>query len=340
MIKDTHNEDQPLVSIRCLVYNHEDYIRDTLEGFVNQKTSFKFEAIVHDDASTDRSQSIIKEYADKYPDIIKPILEVENQYSKHDGSLRNIVNSACKGKYYAYCEGDDYWKDPYKLQKQIDFLERHPQYSMCCTNASILSGDKELDWKRFDETCDISIERMISGGGSLISTCTQVYRKEVIETYDKLDFCLRCAVGDYPLQILSTLLGKVHYIHEKTSVYRYQAKGSWTIKSQRTPILKQLDGWKSQIVMLQGLDGFSKGRYHRVFVETEIGLVDWLCRTHISDYKAILNGFRNLIKLPFIYKLSYFFKAKENDFLYRTILIIRKYYMRIFLKTVKYKLKK
>lgn len=110
-----------MVSIRCTVYNHEPYLRDCLEGFIMQKTNFRIEAIVHDDASTDGSATIIKEYAEKYPDIIKPIYEVENQYSKHNGSLERIMNEACKGKYIAFCEGDDYWIDPLKLQKQVDF---------------------------------------------------------------------------------------------------------------------------------------------------------------------------------------------------------------------------
>jgi len=122
-----------LVTIRCLVYNHEPYLRQCLDGFVMQKTNFKFEAIVHDDASTDNSAAIIKEYAEKYPDVIKPIYETENQYSKRDGSLSRIINKAIapSSKYIAYCEGDDYWTDPLKLQKQVDFLETHPDYSIC-----------------------------------------------------------------------------------------------------------------------------------------------------------------------------------------------------------------
>lgn len=110
---------QPLmVTIRCIAYNQEAYIRDCLEGFVMQKTNFRFEAIVHDDASTDGTATIIKEYAEKYPDIIKPILETDNQYSKHDGSLGRIMDEHTHGKYVAYCEGDDYWTDPLKLQNK------------------------------------------------------------------------------------------------------------------------------------------------------------------------------------------------------------------------------
>lgn len=125
---------EPLVSIRCMVYNHEPFLRQCLDGFVMQQTTFPFEAIVHDDASTDGSADIIREYAEKYPDIIKPIFETENQYSKHDGSLVRIIDAAMHpaSKYIATCEGDDYWTDPNKLQLQVDFLESHHDYYMTC----------------------------------------------------------------------------------------------------------------------------------------------------------------------------------------------------------------
>lgn len=120
----------PLVSIRCTVYNHEPYLRQCLDGFVMQQTTFPFEAIVHDDASTDGSAAIIREYAERYPDIIKPICETENQYRK--GTIGKIMDDAIhpNTKYVAVCEGDDYWTDPNKLQLQVDFLETHPDYSL------------------------------------------------------------------------------------------------------------------------------------------------------------------------------------------------------------------
>src|SRR5574344_1986516 len=131
-------QNKPLVVIRCITYNHESYIRDCLNGFVMQKTTFPFVAVVHDDASTDKTADIIREYAEKYPDIIKPIYETENQYSKSDGSLERIMNAHTKGKYIALCEGDDYWIDPLKLQKQVDFLEANPEYSMCFHKAKVI----------------------------------------------------------------------------------------------------------------------------------------------------------------------------------------------------------
>lgn len=127
-------EEKVKVLIRCCTYNHEKYIAQALDGFVMQQTNFKFVAIVHDDASTDRTAEIVKEYAEKYPDIIKPIFETENLYSKHNGSLRKVMNEACsqfEPLYIAVCEGDDYWTDPYKLQKQVDFLDTHPDFVVC-----------------------------------------------------------------------------------------------------------------------------------------------------------------------------------------------------------------
>lgn len=124
--------DTPLVSICSITYNHAPYIRQCLDGFLMQKTKFRYEIIIHDDASTDGTTEIIKEYAEKHPDLITPIFQKENQYSK---GIRGMFPRFCfphaKGKYIALCEGDDYWTDPLKLQKQVDFLESHPDYVMC-----------------------------------------------------------------------------------------------------------------------------------------------------------------------------------------------------------------
>lgn len=136
--------DTPFLAIDCLVYNHEPYLRECLDGFVMQQTNFPFVAIVHDDASTDKSADIIREYAAKYPDIIFPLYETENQYSKPDRALGRVMDAAIDAtgaKYVAMCEGDDYWTDPYKLQRQVDFMEAHPAYSLCCHRYSIYNED-------------------------------------------------------------------------------------------------------------------------------------------------------------------------------------------------------
>ena len=175
-----------LVSIICLAYNHEGYIRQCLEGFVMQKTNFHFEAIVHDDASTDRTASIIREFAAKYPEIIKPIYETENQYSKHDGSIRRIMNAETRGKYIAMCEGDDYWTDPLKLQEQVDFLESHPDYSLCCHRYKIYE-EKSDTWAQdyvadlFEQNPDgFSFTSTDNFHHWITKTMTMLYRREAL----------------------------------------------------------------------------------------------------------------------------------------------------------------
>ena len=110
--------DQPLVSILCATYNQKDYISQTIEGFLMQKVNFPIEIIIHDDASTDGTADIVKQYAEKYPDLITPILQTENQHSKKTGIWSTFIYPKARGKYFAECEGDDYWTDPDKLQRQ------------------------------------------------------------------------------------------------------------------------------------------------------------------------------------------------------------------------------
>ncbi|MDN5307379.1 MAG: hypothetical protein PWP16_742 [Eubacteriaceae bacterium] len=128
----------PLVSISCITYNHENFIRDAIEGFLMQRTTFPVEILIHDDASTDKTAEIVREYEQKFPQLIKPIYQTENQYSKGKKISATYNYPRAKGKYIALCEGDDYWTDPLKLQKQVDFMEANPEYGMCYTSFNIL----------------------------------------------------------------------------------------------------------------------------------------------------------------------------------------------------------
>ena len=216
-----------LVSIRCCTYNHESYIRQCLDGFVMQKTNFRFEAIVHDDASTDGTAAIIREYASRYPDIIKPIFEEENQYSKHDGSLSRILNSHMRGKYIAMCEGDDYWTDPYKLQKQVDYMENHPECVIVHTGFYYLRKDKIVLAQREREMVNkISDSKILfnilNGNNYRIQTCTTLYKFSTYrEIFPRLESIRKLfLMGDTPLWINLLQCGTIHYIDSPTSVYR------------------------------------------------------------------------------------------------------------------------
>lgn len=223
-----------LVCVKCWVFNHERYLRECLDGFVMQQTNFRFVAVVHDDCSTDGSAVIIREYANKYPEIIKPIYEVENQWCKHDGSLQRIMDDAVnanKPKYIAMCEGDDYWTDPYKLQKQVDFLESHPDYSMCFHAASIKNDANA----KVITTCD-KIEDNEYGTndifpGWVVPTASVVYRKCMIDTYPPIKHAEWVKYGDIVLFLKCTHVGRVWGMSDKMSVYRMTENGA--VISQR-----------------------------------------------------------------------------------------------------------
>ena len=135
--------EKPLVSIACTTYNHEKYIAHAIEGFLMQYTPFPIEIIIHDDASTDGTADIIRKLGMSHR-IIKPIFQETNQFSLKKKPLGTYVIPQCRGKYIALCEGDDYWTDPYKLKKQVDVLESHPEFAMCFTNSSIVDGNNNI----------------------------------------------------------------------------------------------------------------------------------------------------------------------------------------------------
>lgn len=211
----------PLVSVRCITYNHEHYIAQALDGFLMQKTNFPFEVIVHDDASTDKTADIIREYEKKYPHIIKPIYQTENQYSKRDCSIGRIVNAACKGKYMSSCEGDDYWIDENKLQMQVDFLEKNSEYGMCYTKANVYI-QKEQNFRKgaigaaFDNFDDLLLN------GNRIPTLTTVCRRELVDRYwqEIQPGNKGWLMGDYPLWLYFAHESKVKFFNHVTSVYR------------------------------------------------------------------------------------------------------------------------
>jgi len=217
-----------MVSILCTAYNHQNFIEDAMKGFIMQKTDFKYEALVHDDASTDKTAEIIIEYSKKYPEIIKPIIQKENQYSKGDRIYSTFLYPLAKGKYIAICEGDDLWTDEYKLQKQIDFLREHPECSMCYHAASIhnVMADKEEGLIRpYRKTCIIPDKTLFFGGGDDVPTASICFVKEL--ALDVPQFALDSPVGDHPLVLLLSYRGRVGYIDEVMSVRNLWVPNSW-----------------------------------------------------------------------------------------------------------------
>ena len=216
------------VTIMCAAYNQEDYIEDAIESFLMQKTDFKYEIIIHDDASIDKTASIIKEYEKKYPEIIRGIYQEENQFSQGKSIIHDWIYPKARGEYFALCEGDDYWIDPFKLQKQVNGLEEHPEVDMCA-HASIVVDSETKNVLRinnpYQEETIATVEDVIMGGGGFFSTNSLVYRRNLEDTLPKFRDFLKL---DYTFQIQGSLSGGALYLPEVMSAYRWMAKGSWS----------------------------------------------------------------------------------------------------------------
>ena len=220
-----------LVSVCCMTYNHVSFIRQCLDGFMMQKCSFNFEVLIHDDASTDGTQDIIQEYEKKYPNIIKPIYQLENQYSKGIDPNVKYNFSRARGKYIAICEGDDYWTDPYKLQKQVDFLESHPDYVMCSHRFNQYMQDKNLLEEEKDLTfqgSDYDLKNLI-GGKWLTQTLTVMYRRSALDLKEYESYGMSM---DIILFYALLKNGKGYCFPDIMGTYRLHGGGVWSEVSQ------------------------------------------------------------------------------------------------------------
>lgn len=225
-------EDDIMVSVLCTAYNHEGFIRDAIEGVLNQKVDFRYELIIHEDASTDGTREIVNQYAESYPHMIRTILQEKNQY--HSCNIyQSYLFPAARGKYIAFCEGDDYWVDPTKLQKQVEFLETHDSYSMCMHNAVKLNcetGEKRLLDTFQEDGCYSQEEQVLAGlGTGFPAFASYLIRAELLK--DMPDFFLASKVLDYPIRQYYANCGKIQYFKKPMSVYRASTPQSYMKKT-------------------------------------------------------------------------------------------------------------
>ena len=239
-------ESHPIVAIRTLVYNHELFLRDYFEGIIKQQTNFPFIAVIHDDCSTDNSTAIIKEYSEKYPDIIKPIFEESNCYQNGkwdlvEDKMRQAYNGA---KYLAFCEGDDYWTDPYKLQRAIDFLEANPDYSAIGENGLTRNSIVNKEYLFNDDPShDVNMEEIIIT--RRFPTAGVVCRMDALNGLEKatklnIDTILWCWL---------LTKGKFRYEQIVSSVYRKGAQGM-TVSTNSLSLGEQAEKWQLEILRI------------------------------------------------------------------------------------------
>lgn len=218
------------VSICCITYNHEEYIAQAIEGFLGQKTNFKFEIIIGEDCSTDRTLEIVKDYAKKHPELIRLITSKTNV-----GSIRNQVRvfNEVKGKYIAFCDGDDYWTDPLKIQKQVDFLEKNPEYIMCCHYSKVIDASGNVLYvSNILKPLSYTYEDFLVGKREETRIGSMMFKnaKEISEIHEK-DWYYRTNGTDAFLKLYITAVtgGKVYVLPEIMSCYRQHVGGAWSM---------------------------------------------------------------------------------------------------------------
>ena len=261
---------RPLVSISCITFNHGRYLREALDGFIMQETDFPIEILVHDDASTDDTIDIIREYTEKYPDIMVPMYEEHNQYSQGISNISGVFNfPRARGRYIAMCEGDDFWTDPHKLAKQAAYMEAHPECSLCCHAAGIVSEDRAFrtsdSIRPFERSGTIEAERIISKKEN-IATASLFFRTEYAKSLPKWYF--DCSVGDIPLQLAMLMHGNVYYFDEIMSMYRMGREGSWGQSMENDKAREKWEKhFKDMQKLYQAFDEDTEGRYARAVDE-------------------------------------------------------------------------
>ena len=233
-----------LLSVRLMVFNHEPYIREAIEGILKQKTTFPIEVVIGDDFSTDKSLEIIKEYQSTSTIHFKILERKEGdtywQNRQKLGRLHNFYNilENCSGKYIALLDGDDYWTDSSKLQKQVDFLENNTDFAICFHNMEIANESKPsiVALTNSKQQESVSTNVVLASKGNFIFTASVVFRKPIAEYPEWLT---NLPIGDYPIHLYNAQFGKIKYINQVMGVYRVHESGTWGIVSKE----KQYERW-------------------------------------------------------------------------------------------------
>lgn len=251
------------VSVLCTAYNHEKYIAEALESFLAQKTDFACEILVTDDASTDATPAIIREYADKYPGRIRYFHQEKNLFSQKINIYKEILFPNARGEYISICEGDDYFSDPTKLQRQADFLDTHPEYAGCTHNTHyhFCGGDRpdELLLPQ-QEDRDVPFSTIIRGMNHAFHTSSIMTRKSLfLSPPDFYDVAFSYGFTDYAIALWMVMNGKVRFIDIPMSVYRVSSNDTaWSSGVGRN--YGKLTGFVSgEIAMMECLLGHLSG---------------------------------------------------------------------------------
>ena len=287
------------VSVCCLCYNHGKYIRQAIESMVHQKTNFKYEIIIHDDASTDNSADIIREYEAKYPDLVKGIYQTENQYSKGGGILAKFVYPMAKGDYIAVLDTDDFWCDDNKLQKQFDIMEAHPECSICVHKVRQIEESGETYADRFipEEYYGISgsgivdedlLCKALFGKGYPFQTSSYLIRRSVVNVLIQ-NKDIFPNIYDYVQLMASLCCGKLYYIDTVMSTYRASVPSSWSKTRDEMRIEEKIEKIKGPNISQKiAFNKFSDFKYAKYINKNVVGDILFLCPFNVKFGKRML----------------------------------------------------
>lgn len=281
------NRIQPIVSVYIPTYQQKDFISECIESVVSQKTSFPYEVLIGEDESTDGTREICMDFAKKYPDKIRLFLRsretsvlLDNDGNKVAYLNNKFLRKSCRGQFYAVCEGDDYWIDNKKLEKQVQLMRQYPECTMSYHSVILhlhQSGEKIIANKHHQETCIVNSRNIVIGGGAYCPTCSLMFRKEVF--YDDISWMYTFPVGDYFMQMYASLKGSVLYIDEIMGVYRKGVPDSWTARTASTEAK-----FRHTINMLKSMKVFNRKtnfRYHK----------DLKQRENMEIYQSLKNAY-------------------------------------------------
>lgn len=260
------------ISILCVTYNHEKYIRKALDGFLMQEGDFSYEILIHDDASTDGTVEILKEYKKQYPDKITLVLQEENQCSKGKDVVTSFLYPLIQGKYVAFCDGDDAWIYEKKLQRQYEWMESNPDVSMCLHNAIRVNlAEKEFIPQVLDmDSGYMQDEEIIFSKKGRIPTASFFFRAENIKKLP--GYCRLAPVWDDSIKFLCASRGKIYYMDKVWSIRNYMHEGSWN-KSMEQDDTFRYEHYKEYSRFLAEFNKETDGRFEKDVKE----LLFWQC---------------------------------------------------------------
>ena len=299
------NRKKPLVSVIMATYNHEAYIAEAIESVISQNTSFDFELLIGEDDSSDNTRTICKIYAEKYPHIIRLFLRDRSRSHLLDENGKRIklfnirwLRMSARGEYFAVCEGDDFWCDKKKLEKQVHAIREYPDCSMCFHSAKVKNmKNSELNTvtaMHKNSPCLFSVEEVILGGGPFCPTASLLFRRKAFETFDRLTADLLLPVGDVYTQICGALNGGALFLPDIMSVYRAGVDGSWTQRNSEYTVFvhHKLDLIKTN----RKIDCRLDKRYHQAFKKREVGEINRIFKHLHQNEKQVVEIINELVK--------------------------------------------